>query len=306
MWVFYIAAIITGTFAILTFFLSESRPSLLLKRSVYNLCKAANHPLLLTRDPDHVPSAREFVSVSLLRPLRLLLTEPIVMLVATLNATAFGLIYLFSEALPVVYGSFGFSENTASLAFLAIGLGVLLSFLPRFYDQRVYRERKAKGLMAEPEHKLFGFKLAAPLLAVALWMFAWTIPPVVTKVPWIVSMIALVPVGFASNEFDVTLAGYLADAYTIYASSAFASLVLLRSFACAAFPLFARQMFVGLGSNYAGTVLAGIATIFVAAPVVLSLYGKGIRERSKFAKFSLAVYAANRIEDDVDEAMDFP
>ncbi|MCJ1309409.1 hypothetical protein MMC25_003068 [Agyrium rufum] len=301
-WVFYIAAIVTGFTSLITLFLNESRPSLILKRRVLSLCKKHQHTVLMTRDPDRVPSLRSFVTISLLRPLSLLFTEPIVALVTVLNSIAFGLIYLFSEALPIVYEAFGFSSTSASLAFIPIGLGVLCSFFPRIRDQKTLRKRRALGQMVEPENKLFGFKLAAPILAIALWVFAWTIPPLAGQVPWIVSMIALVPVGFASNEFDVVLAGYLADSYTIYASSAFASLVLLRSFACASFPLFARQMFDGLGNNYAASILAGVATLFVIAPVLVTRYGKSLRERSKFARVSLEVYKANRVEDDMDEA----
>ena len=114
-------------------------------------------------------------------------------------------------------------------------------------------------------------------------------------------MLALALSGFAANEFDCTLAGYLADSYSIYAASSYASLTLLRTFACAAFPVFGHQMYTGLGSNVASSILAAVATVFCVCPVIFLKYGKRIREASKFARYSLTVYRDNQVEDGGDE-----
>ena len=42
-------------------------------------------------------------------------------------------------------------------------------------------------------------------------MFAWTVPPLGTKVPWIVSMISLITIGYSTVDFDTILCGYLID-----------------------------------------------------------------------------------------------
>ena len=60
-------------------------------------------------------------------------------------------------------------------------------------------------------------------------------------------------------------------------------------------------MYAGLGSNVASSILATVATVFCICPVVFLKYGKRIREASQFARYSLAVYRDNRLEDDGDE-----
>lgn len=56
------------------------------------------------------------------------------------------------------------------------------------------------------------------------------------------------------------------------------------------FPLFGTRMFDGLGANVASSILAALATLFCVVPPLFIKYGKRIRGRSKFARYSLQVY----------------
>jgi len=213
-----------------------------------------------------------------------------------MSAVAFALIYLFTEALPPIYESFGFSAESASLPFLAIGVGLIASILTRVLDNRILKKHQREGHPLAPKHKLLGFSIGPPVLAGALWWFAWTIPPHVRNLHWLVSTVSLVFIGYALNEFDTVLAGYLADSYLSYAASGFAALALLRSSMSAAFPLFASQMFKGLSANVAVSVLAALATVFYVVPRLFTQYGERIRARSKFAKYRLQVYQENGVD----------
>ncbi|KAL9025247.1 MAG: hypothetical protein Q9196_005898 [Gyalolechia fulgens] len=297
-WVFYLAAIGLGVLFVFCLLLSESRPSLLLEREVAPLRKEMPGTSLKTLNPDATPDYRTLVQVTLIRPLRLLFTEPIVMVVAILGSVTCVLFYLSAESLLLVFEAYGWSAQSASLSFIPIVIGCLCGFFTRLHDHRHLARRRKSGKPLEPEHKLLGFALAAPSLAVGLWLFAWTIPPA-TSVPWIVPMLALVLVGYALNENVYTLTGYLADSYTIYAASGFAGLILARATSCAIVLPFTRPMYEGLGFNVATSLLAAIATVFCAAPVLFWRYGKRIRERSPFAKFSLDTYKDNMVEDDM-------
>jgi len=294
---FYISTVIAALCTVLLLATGESRASHLLKQRVRTIGKTTGDISLRIQNPDHVPDMRTFVRL-ILRPLRLLFTEPIVLMVSTISALAFALIYLFTEVLPIVYGFYGFSDQQTSLVFIAIGIGFLCSIFTRIYDRYLAARRKARGQSyLSPENKLTGFAIAAPSFALGLWAFAWTIPPIVPQAPWIVSMLALIPIGFAINEFDCVLVGYLTDSYTTFASSAFASLSLLRSVFSAVFPLFGRQMYTKLGANYATTILAIIATVACVSPVVLIKYGQRIRQASRFARYSLAIERDLGLED---------
>jgi hypothetical protein len=70
---------------------------------------------------------------------------------------------------------------------------------------------------------------------------------------------------------------------TSSAASAIAANTFLRSIAAAGFPLFARQMFNNLGIQWAATLLGCLAALCVPIPVCFYLFGKKLRQKSKFA-----------------------
>jgi hypothetical protein len=228
---------------------------------------------------------------------RLFFTEPIVFLVSFISAVSWSLIYFFTESLPFIYSSFGFTSPTTSLAFLPLLIGIIFSVLPRFHDQAVLTERRKSSQPVHPEDKLLGFAFAAPSLSIGLWIFAWTTPPAAHP-HWSISMLGLILIGFATNEFACTLSGYLADSYTTYASSAFAALAFLRAVLAGVFPLFARRMYEDLDANKASSALAAVATVFCVAPVLFKRFGRRLRLRSPFARYSMQVHREEQVEDD--------
>lgn len=235
-------------------------------------------------EDEEVPSLKTFISECLTRPARLFLTEPIVTSVSLIVSIIDATIYLFTEAIDVIYSDgFGYDSKHSSLINLTFTIGPFFSLLPRIYDMHVSNSQIKKNLQAIPEDKLFGFFLAAPLLAIASWYFAWTIPPAVTTVSPFVSMSALVVVGFAASEFDYVLSGYLTDTYGSWAGSANAPQNVLRGLLSGVLPLFATATFKNIGSNGAASILAGLATVYCLVAFCFWKFGKRIREHSKFA-----------------------
>jgi hypothetical protein len=172
---------------------------------------------------------------------------------------------------------------------LSISVGVLFTFLPRLYDIRVSNACRRNNIAAQPEDKLFGFLVAASVLAIAFWVFSLTIPPLTANLtPWI-PIASLALVGFSVVGFDAVLIGYLTDTYTSHAASANASLSFLRAVLSGVLPLFGHRMFAGLGPNHAMFVLAVLATAYCGVAVLFARYGKRIRLRSKFARHTAAL-----------------
>ena len=290
-WVFYISAIVCAGSSIFLLPLRESRPSLILRRTVDKIRKQTGDTNLKTSSPDDIPDLRTFVRTSVFRPVHLFFTEIIVFTVSFLSAVAFALIYLFTEVVPPIFASYTnppLTQTQQIIPWIALGAGLLLGALTRAWDHRRLRNHKIADIA--PEDKLIGFALGAPALAVGLWWFAWTVPPTGASVPWGVPAASLVLVGWALNEFDVVLAGYMADTYRAYAASGFGAMALLRSALSAAFPLFAPHMYQAMGYNHAGTVLAVMATVFCFVPPVFMRYGAAIRRRSKFAMWTLGFW----------------
>lgn len=86
--------------------------------------------------------------------------------------------------------------------------------------------------------------------------------------------------GFAMILVYVSANSYIIDSYSNYAASAMAAKTLLRSEVGAMVPLFVSQMFHGMGFQWAGLLLALIATVIAPIPFVFYRYGERVRERS--------------------------
>jgi len=284
--VFYISAIVAAISTVLSFFMKETKAEQLLQHKVDAIHSE------IGRDDLNGPSSsgfsfKSFVKDSLFRPLVFLVTEPIVFFCSALCAIAFGLIYGLTEGLTVSYTNppfdRTFSQTSSSLSFIAILIGILLDILPRFYDDHLFKKFRAQKRRVLPETKIRSFAIACPALAIGLWIFAWTIPPRVTNVHWVFSMIGLACVGFATADFSYVLFGYCTDTYGPMAASAVSSLSTCRTIAAAVFPLFAYQMFSGLGANVAASILAAVATLFAFTPILFLKYGRTLRKKSKVA-----------------------
>jgi hypothetical protein len=291
---------VTIAAGLLSYFIRESRPSRILHLYTQKLGKAHGYDNLSNEHPDHAPTFQEFSRLMITRPVGLFFTEPIVFLITFMCGTVYALIYLFTEGLDFVYtASFGFTTLQSSLVFLVIAIGLLPCVLVRLFDGSIAFKRKKQLRPLLPEDKLLGFFIAAPINAIALWWFAWTIPPKASGIsPW-VSILALVPLGFATNEFDQALTGYLCDTYSTIAASANAPLSFLRAILSAVYPLFATKMFSGLGNNLSVSVLAALATLYCGVAWAFWRHGKAIREASPWVKAnSAALQGPEKVEEE--------
>ena len=280
-WVYYTAAIVTAATIPFVGLVPETRYfKIQAKRVAQSIDIGPGKENIY--NPDAGLSAAQIWA----RPVRLLCTEPLVFAATLLCSFSMGLLYLFTESLSTVYTSpgFDFSYEETSLPFLAIAIGTLFSALPRFYDVKQFRIHAGTATTSRAELKLSGCLLGAPALAIGLWIFAWTVPPYQKHIHPIVSMLGLALIGFAATEISYTLQGYLADCYTIYASSALSGLACVRAIFSGAIPLAGHDLFANLGNNRAGTLLATIATVFGVFPIAFYFYGPKLRARSSFAR----------------------
>lgn len=269
--------------------MKESNASQLLEQKTRDLQRCSGGEKLKP-DVDHAHSASpisDFLTTNIYRPITFVFTEPLVCLCAILCATAFGLIYGLTESLTIVYTTppfdDTFDQTTSSLSFIAILVGEIINVIPRFYDAQIIKQQRRFKCHVTPETKIHSFAVACPALAIGLWIFAWTIPQRITEISWPISMIGLVCIGFAANDFSYVLFGYITDSYGFNAASAVSVLSTARTLAAAVFPLFVTQMYKGLGNNIATTIFASVATAFCFTPFLFLRYGAKLRQRSKWA-----------------------
>lgn len=149
-WVYHSAGIVTLALGVAALFVRESRPSLLLARKLRQVREQTGIADLAWHNPDSAPDARTFLELVVVRPARILATEPLVIMIAGISAVSWGIIYLFTEALTGIYLSMGLSRTQASLPFLAVAAGTLFTLFPRLWDMRVVRRRQQRREHVEP------------------------------------------------------------------------------------------------------------------------------------------------------------
>lgn len=157
---------------------------------------------------------------------------------------------------------------------------VIAALSQPFWNRRFLRLKELHGKIPPPEVHLDPGKIGGILVAISLFMLAFTSYP---NVHWIAPIIASTPFGSGMFLVFTSVFTYLVTAYRPIAASAMAANSALRSIFAAAFPLFAHSMYVKLGAVGATALLAGLATLMVPLPFIFSKMGARIRERSKFA-----------------------
>ena len=186
---------------------------------------------------------RGFVTVSLLRPVQMVLTEPIVALICLYVACEFATLFSFFAAFPLVFqGIYGFGIEASGLVFLSIVVGCLLGAMTVLLcDIFIYRRKAAsyQGRRVPPEHRLYPSLIGSIGLPISLFWFGWTSR---ADVSWASPVTAIALFGWGNICVFVSTAQYIVDTYhgSIVASAMSANSLARYGFA-AAFPLFTVQ-----------------------------------------------------------------
>jgi hypothetical protein len=96
------------------------------------------------------------------------------------------------------------------------------------------------------------------------------------------SIAAGIPFAFGIVLVFVSIFNYLVDTYVIYAASALAANLVLRSIFGAVFPLFTPYMYDSLGIHWAASLPGFLALACLPFPFIFWKYGVKIRQMSKF------------------------
>lgn len=272
-WPFYISTIILCALSLLLLTTNESSPNNILL-----------HKLALLRssrpDIEHHAAPRR-LSPSPYQPLILLFTSPLILLTTLISSLTITLLYILPLTLPLIYTSPTYaltSLTSLSLSSLAI-IGLLFTFLPRYSDHL----NSSTSQKPMNNCSALTIVIAALTLPIALWWFAWTIPPSTITTPWIASALSLIVLGYAIGEITFALPQSLqiysrataADQTSVLAATAF-----LQAIFAGGAVLVAEVMYTNLNNNIATSVLAAIATV-MALLLLLLVYGNRTRREGR-------------------------
>ncbi|KAJ5629226.1 hypothetical protein N7528_002883 [Penicillium herquei] len=215
------------------------------------------------------------------RPLRLLVTELILLLVSLYMTFIYALVYALLEAYPFIFQKvYGMSLGVDSLPFIGVIIGQIMGFGYIASQQKTYAKKlAAKNNIPVPEWRLSPPLLGGPVFTIGIFWLGWT--GFTTEIPWEAPAAAGIFIGFGVICVFVPCFVYIVDSYLPIAASAVAANIILRSSVAAGFPMFTTQMFEKLGIQWACTLLGCLAALMIPIPYVFRSYGKVLRERSK-------------------------
>ncbi|KAF7180038.1 hypothetical protein CNMCM7691_009204 [Aspergillus felis] len=278
-WTNWIIMIIGGVVLVLLASVKETYAPVILKARASNRRKETNNPQWWTRY-DHKQGSMSLLKVSLSRPFVMMFKEPICIFWDGYVAIIYAILYLCFVAYPIAFQQErGWSPGIGGLAYIGIGVGVLITIALEPLFRKVinaHRKDPRTGIIP-PEAMVSIVCLGATLLSVGQLWFSWTSSP---HVHFIVPILAGVPFGAGNACVFVYASNYLARSYGLYAASALAGNMVLRSIMGACLPLAGPSLYAALGLDWAGTLLGILEAVCISIPVVFYFYGDRIRRAS--------------------------
>ena len=219
-WTEYIEAIWTFTFVGFGFFfLPELFSPVLLKRRAQRLRKETGDERYWHPHESQKIDLNNILTKHLSRPVKMLITEPMVTAIAVYASFVYGLLYMTLEMFPIVYQEerhWGLVLSSAT--FLGLMVGVIAAVFINLGNQPHYARAIAKNKgRAVPEARLPPMIIGGWLFVIGLFWFSWTANP---KFHWAISTVATTFIGAGFNVIFQQCINFLVDTYGLYAASA--------------------------------------------------------------------------------------
>ena len=286
-WVFYSTSIATGVMQVAgVLFLRETYAPRILQQRAKRIRKSTGDSSYQTKEERQNKSLVKALQTSFVRPFRLLLTQPIIQVLALYMAYIYGLLYLLMSTFPDLWTEakwYGEPTGIGGLNYLSLGLGSLLgTYICVFLNDRTYRHLKARNNdTGKPEYRLPLLSITTICVPAGLFIYGWTAQ---THQHWIAPNIGACVFSVGNMMTFQCMQTYIVDTYTRYAASALAAVSVLRSLCAFGFPLFGPYMYDDLEYGWGNSVLAFISIgIGVPAPIFLWKFGEKLRKASPYA-----------------------
>lgn len=213
-WTEYLVAIMGFlAFALNVFLLEETyAPTILTRRARETRLRTSNWAFHAEAEEQTV-SFKDIITKNLTRPLRMLITDPIITLTSLYMAFIYGLLYLTLTAYPVVFqGVHGFSLGFGGIPYLAMIVGMLFAGIYIMLSQPAYtRKLKNNNNFPIPEWRLPQIIVGAVSFTIGLFWFGWT--GYRADICWLVPALSGLLTGFGILTMFLQTINYIIDTY---------------------------------------------------------------------------------------------
>ncbi|KAL3478306.1 major facilitator superfamily domain-containing protein [Aspergillus californicus] len=263
-------------------FLRETRGGAVLSKRAKLVREATGDDRYKSIGEINTPSLKHMLHDSSVKAIRMLATEPVVFAFGLWISFAWFVTFLFLSVIPITFSEKrGWGEGVAGLPYISLCIGTTMGFGLHFIQIRKYKSLEAAGdRKVTPESRLYGAMFGALWLPIGLFIYSFT---QYGYIHWIAPTIALAPIAIGIFFIFESTYSFTADCYGENSSSAIAGQGFMRNTLGAVAPLFSSAFFHNVGSQYAGLLLAIVATILAMIPFVFFKWGPEIRRRSKMA-----------------------
>ncbi|KAL1634250.1 hypothetical protein SLS58_010755 [Diplodia intermedia] len=264
--------------------LPETHAPTLLRKKAARVRRETGNPKAHSQFDGQAVGPKAIVQIYLMRSFRMLITEPILLLITIYQAFVYGILYLIFVSYPIAFREVRhWALGVSGLAYLGMSVGVLLGaavVITHTHTRFVAQVRANNGTVV-PENRLTLMFAGGCLIPVGLFIFGWTSRP---DVHWAGQIVGSVPVAMGMYMVFVQCFNYIIDTYMSTANSAIGANTFVRSFFGAGFPLFGPAMYHRLGVDWASSLLAFLAIAMIPIPVLFYKFGHQIRLKSKTAE----------------------
>jgi MFS transporter, DHA1 family, multidrug resistance protein len=215
-WTEYLSGIMAAAALILNvFFLSETYPPVVLVDKAAELRRRTRNWGIHAKQEEIEVDLRELVTKNFSRPIKILVSEPIVLLLTLYMSFIYGLLYLFMTAYPIVFQEIhGFNKGVGGLPYFGMVVGELLAGAFIISQQPAYiRKLDANNNIPVPEWRLPPAIVGGVTFSAGLFWFFWT--GYKASTPWIVPTLSGLFTGFGLLTIFLQCLNYIIDAYLL-------------------------------------------------------------------------------------------
>ena len=222
--------------------------------------------------------------ITIITPLKMLVTEPIVMMLSLYVGFIFAVIFQFFISVPVVlHLTYNFTPTRAGIAFTAAIAGALLAAATATIIDKITFVRVSKTShdgTVPIEYRMIPGMLGGVFITASLFWIAWTASP---KVHYLSPILGTMVYIWGCVLMLTSAISYLFDAYPPAGTlSALTAAACFRLVLAGLIPLFIIQMIMGLTGAWAISTFGFIGAALMTIPFVLFYFGGKLRMKSSY------------------------
>ncbi|KAK4201205.1 putative transporter mfs2 [Triangularia verruculosa] len=276
-WTFWLITILAGVFSLVAIpVLRETNEDVLLERKAARLRKVTGKAFVARTSQNLTP--QQLLVRAIIRPTKMLIFSPIVLLLSLYCAFVFGLIFLLFTTFPTVFEeTYGFGPGVAGLSYLGLGLGMICGLILFAILSDKLMNQPRGGTVSRPELRLPLMMWFSPITPIGFFWYGWAAN---NHNHWIVPIMGSYFIGLGSFFIVMPAQTYFVDIFGQQgAASALAANTVVRNIFGTFLALAAPPLYGNLGLGWGNSLLGFICLGFAPIPVLFYKYGEYLRKR---------------------------